>query len=242
MTLNRVRPWIYIHSLGKFVLGTPFQRMGHNDDVGATWETIWCKSTKYVYLSDATRLKIYSDSAQDAQNGTGARTVYIEGLDADYNAISETLSLHPTDGTTPVFSIKSYLRVFCMIVIVSGTNNTNVGNITVENFAGTVTLSYMEIDEGRCLACIYTIPNGKTASILRWAYNELQAKISAIALFVRPFEQSWYIAKLKYVKDTAQDSLFTMPIECMAKSDIEIRAWATGGAGQVSATFEGYYL
>lgn len=242
MTLNRVRPYIYMHSLGKFVLGTPVRRMGHNDSVGATWETVWCKSSLYTYLTTASKLKIYSSDVQDAQNGTGAKTIFVKGLDANYNIIFETISTHATNGTTSVSSVKNYLRVFTARVVLSGTNGTNIGDITVEDAAGVITLAYIEADEGKSLQCIWTVPAGKTVTILRWAYAELKAKISEIALFVRPYNESWYIAKTKYLKDMVEDSLLTLPLEFKERTDIEIRAWATGGEGQISATIEGYYL
>jgi len=219
----------------------PFQRSGNNDNVDTAFETVWCRSSLYTYLTTASKLNIISDSIQDAQNGTGARSVYIEGLDANYNVIYETLSLHPTDGRIAVTSVKSYLRVFTVKADTPGSNDSNVGNISIKNSDNSITLAYIVSNQGRCLACIYTVPADKTATILRWGYSELKAKISGVALFIKPFEKSWYIEKFLYLKDVPGNDLFAIPIICTEKTDIEIRAWATGGAGQITATFEGYY-
>lgn len=217
------------------------RRMGHNLDVSASWETVWCRSALYTYLTTASKIDVYSSSVQDAQNGTGAKTLFIKGLDANYDVISETLSTHATNGQTSVTSVKSYLRVFAIRVVTSGSNSTNVGNITFEDSTGLITLAYMHASEGKTLMSIYTVPDDKTATILRWSYGEVNAKRTHIALFIRPFGESWYIGKYKVIKNQTGSATFAMPVVFAAKTDIEIRAYSEGGSGKVQGMFEGYY-
>ena len=61
----------------------------------------------YPYLAAASLLQVSSGSANDTAAGTGARTVTIVGLDANYNVISETLTMN---GVTPVQTVNSYFH------------------------------------------------------------------------------------------------------------------------------------
>ncbi len=72
-------------------------------------------------------LFIVSDSADDTLLGTGARTLFIEGLDLNGNTISETIDM---DGLTNVTTVNSYNRVNDMKVLTAGLTEFNQGSIT----------------------------------------------------------------------------------------------------------------
>ena len=73
---------------------SPVRRFGHNPVCAATEETIWEGSALYVYLTVAERLQVSSSvPATDIPASTGAWTVFIKGLDANYNIITETVTL-----------------------------------------------------------------------------------------------------------------------------------------------------
>ena len=83
-------------------------KFGYNAVVGATKETIWEQSGLYAYPASATVMTLSSSSANDTAAGTGARTVEVFGLDADYNEINEVVTLN---GQTAVNTTKSYFRI-----------------------------------------------------------------------------------------------------------------------------------
>ncbi len=60
-------------------------KFGFNPDVDEILETIWAEGGLYSYLSAATVLKVSSSSTNDTSAGTGARTVELFGLDANYD-------------------------------------------------------------------------------------------------------------------------------------------------------------
>ena len=64
------------------------------------------------------------------------------------------------DGQTPVALTNTYRRMFRGVVATIGTAESNVGNLTVTNAAGTVAV-YINADEGQTQHTIYTIPAGK---------------------------------------------------------------------------------
>jgi hypothetical protein len=107
---------------------------GYNPDVDTSEETVWPDGGTIPHPTSASVLKISSSSADDASAGTGARTVYIEGVDGDYAVVSETVTLN---GQTAVNTTNSYLYVNSFYVATVGSGGSNAGNINAGT--GTVT-------------------------------------------------------------------------------------------------------
>ena len=68
---------------------------GYNPDVDTTEESVWPDGGTIPHPTSASVLKISSSSANDTAAGTGARTVYIEGLDGKLcrGPVSETVTI-----------------------------------------------------------------------------------------------------------------------------------------------------
>jgi len=146
-------------SRGQVYGHTPFLLYGYSASVsntafGPLWEGLTQSGGLYPFPSSAAQLTIVSSSASD----TSALSVLIQGLDANFNPISEIIALN---GTTNVTSVKSYLRVNNVGV----TNGTNVGNITFKQ--STTLLAQINAGLGVNQASIYTVPAGYTLYILR---------------------------------------------------------------------------
>jgi hypothetical protein len=107
---------------------------GYNPDVDISEESVWPDGGVIPHPTVASVLKISSSSASDTSAGTGARTVYIEGLDGNYNVVSETVILN---GQTEVNTTNSYLYVNGFTVLTVGSGGVNAGNINAGT--GTVT-------------------------------------------------------------------------------------------------------
>ena len=99
---------------------------GYNPDVDTSEETIWPDGGLIPHPTTASVLKISSSSTDDALAGTGARTVFIEGVDGNFNVVSETVILN---GQTAVNTTNSYLYVNSFYVATVGSGGANVGNI-----------------------------------------------------------------------------------------------------------------
>ncbi len=70
------------------VLKTEYiHKFGRNPSVGGAPETVWMQGGVYSYLTSASTVYVSSDDADDAAAGTGARTVTVLGLDANYNNV-----------------------------------------------------------------------------------------------------------------------------------------------------------
>jgi len=147
----------------------PLFKFGFNPDIDNSLETIWSEGGLYSYLSAATVLKVSSSSANDTSAGTGARTVELFGLDADYDEINEIVTLN---GQTAVNTTQSFLRVYRMIVRSAGTGGTNAGVI----YAGTGTVTAgvpankyatVAVGDGQSLMALWTVPRGYTAYLFQ---------------------------------------------------------------------------
>ena len=126
---------------------------GFNPTVDGVWIPVWENSTAYTYPSDAgEQMTLYSSSASDT-----AVSVFIDGLDANYNMQNETLVL--TNGTTGVTTTKSYRRINNMRI--TGTTPA-VGIIRLSNTGKTTTYAQINIGTGKTQWSMYTVPAGYT--------------------------------------------------------------------------------
>jgi hypothetical protein len=147
-------------------------KFGHNPAVAVTGEDVWAGGGTYAfYPTGGVSIDIKSDNAADDTGGTGALTCVVYGLDANWDEqTSETITL---DGTTEVAIAGTWTRIFRLVILTAGTNETNVGNITVQNVGAGEGLAdntigiYVAADGGQTQQAIYTVPNGKTAYFIK---------------------------------------------------------------------------
>lgn len=203
-------------------------KFGFNPDVDNSLETVWAEGGLYSYLSAATVLKVSSSSTADDSAGTGARTVQLFGLDADYNEIEETVTL---DGQTAVNTTNSFLRIYRMVVRSAGSGGTNAGVI----YAGTGTVTsgvpankYATIaaGDGQTLMALWTVPAGYTAYMYQTDITVATTqnnKYATIHFVSRPLGEVFQV-KDKFVKsESGHNQEYKIPLKFEEKTDLEIR-------------------
>jgi hypothetical protein len=207
--------------------------------------TIWEGTTAlYPYMTTAQQLKIVSTDAQDGVGGTGIRTLFLQGLDANFNEISETITMN---GLGVVTSSLSYLRVFRAYGLTCGTTGTNVGTIYVRNNAATVVQLRINPGDGQTLMTIWTVPAGYKAFIVNGSFSSNSNKGATVSFFTRTnitgVAQPWLIKYRAYTFSGNENFVFTIPFPIIEKTDIEVRILTPGSAGTTSAgaTFELWY-
>lgn len=222
---------------------TVIHKFGRNPSVGGTPETIWMYGGTYTYLTSASTVYVSGADAQDSAAGTGARTVTVQGLDANYNEIEETLTV---DGAV---STQSFLRVHRAFVASAGSLQTNKGNVLVSTGAGgggTVLADIGTVGTGVTFGlgqtnlALYTIPAGKTGYLTNWnvgvgAYNDA---VTA-TLYTRETGNG-LIFRTRDVMDVPgglHQRIYQVPFALIEKTDIEVRAIATTGTN-MSSTFD----
>ncbi len=205
---------------------------------------IWDVASPYTYLSAAKVMTVSSDDAADDAAGTGARTVQIFGLDANYVEINETVTLV---STTAVTTTQSYLRVFRMQVLTAGSGEANVGTVytgasTVASGVPTEKYAAISPTENQTLMAVWTVPAGKTAymSRLTGCTGAAAADQGALLRFkIRPFGEVFQ-TKDKFALIRQQIVLeHVIPKAITEKSDVMVTAIRTGNSNlAVCATFE----
>lgn len=223
-------------------------KFGNNPDTNGTLETVWSHSTLYVYPSAATAMKVSSTSANDNAAGTGAHTVLVAGLDANYNEISEIVTL---TGQTPVLTTAVFLRVFRAYVVTAGVSNTAAGTIYIGDgvvTAGVPASVYAEIPfgENQTLMAMWTVPAGYTFYMYRGTFSAASNNAAQYVLgkfMVRPFGGVFRNAADVTANSSVIQYDFEMPLAIPEKADIEARVIALAGTNfYVTASFEGVYI
>lgn len=143
-------PWDVQVSRGKVPGVTQINVFGYSNSVSNTaWTTLW-EDGVYTFPTVTQTMNLFSSSASDV----GAN-VLISGLDANYNMISETLTLN---GTANVTTTKQFFRVNSMqLTSPPASNASNIGVITLKN-AANVAMIYPQV--GRMQNGWYSIPAG----------------------------------------------------------------------------------
>lgn len=149
--------------LGLVSGATRVAALGNNPDVDtAAVEDVWSGGGAYPWMTGATSLEIVSDSANDAAAGTGARTVLINGLDANYVAVAQTITLN---GTNAVAIPTQLFRINSALIVSAGSGKVNAGTITIRNSGGGSTRAIIPVGYGITRQAVFTVPAGKTLAI-----------------------------------------------------------------------------
>lgn len=190
-------------------------KFGANFDIdnNSEPETVWTAGGLYPWsaLSTAQTLWLQSDDNTDEEN------VEIQGLDADYNLLTETVTL-TSEGA--VDTQNKFLRVYRMIYF-----GTNAGVITARAAADDGTI-VAQIDEGfaQTLMAIYTVPAGYSAYILCGDFSVQKNKDAQLRFYQRPFGAAFRIAHMSETFEGTYRYDFPVPLRMPEKTDLDIRA------------------
>lgn len=230
----------YQHQIGwgDFPNRFAFRAHGANLDVDAADEILGDMGGVYPYPETAQTLKLSSDSGEDAVGGDGTSTVYIWGLDTNYNEISETKTL---EGAGVVSSANQYLRLFGVRAVASGADGTNTGTITIQDSTSTDTLGLILPGKGRTRMALWTVPEGQEVLLCQVWGTATGTKTVHLHLHVRRFGESW-VEELHFsLIDQPNNIVFTTGFYCDEKTDLEIRAHSPGANAALDGGFCGNF-
>jgi hypothetical protein len=238
---NPGMPFFTAAGLGMIPGCTRVTALGHNPSIasGAAAD-VWEGGGDYPFLATASQLEVLSASANDAAAGTGVRTVLVSGLDANYNPISEVVTLN---GVTPVATVKSYLRTNVFTSTASGSGGTNAGDITLRVAGGGTTQSIMRAGYGFGRSAVYSTPAGFTLFVLSEVFTILAQGSTNSATFGgvlrsqagnRRIPLEFQVTSVGPYRHDA-----VLGIIMAEKTDFILRVTTTGQAGtNVTAAFE----
>lgn len=206
-------------------------KFGYNSSVGSSYETITDLGTNNLPTSAAV-VSVVSASTADTSAGTGARTVEIQGLDADYNLKTETVTMN---GQTAVTTTATFIRVFRMRVATAGTGEVNAGNITASISSSDV--ARINADEGQTLMAVYTVPANKTAYLVKFQGSLSKNQEAQFQLRARESSGAWNVKGLWGTFAASVNYDYPVPLKFEEKTDIQIRAKA-GATSEIGAIFD----
>lgn len=142
-------------------------KYGLNEDIDTTTapEDLWDGGGLWVPPTTARVHEITSTDAADTSAGTGARTIQVEGLNADWEEVNEVVTMN---GVTPVDTAHSYQRVFRMYVLTSGTGDTNAGNISATAKTDATVTATITAGYGQTFMAVWTVPANHTAYLTQY--------------------------------------------------------------------------
>lgn len=238
--MGTIEPWDLQVARGQIGYHKPYFRFGFANSIGTSQQTIASFITAgntYVYPASATVMKVSSSSASDTSAGTGARTILVAGLDANYNQINEVVTLN---GQTAVNTTNSYLRILYTEILSVGSGAAQAGTIYVGTgvvTAGVPATVYWtsEASYNNWAFAGYTVPAGYTAYVTSYTITSQSttANINVSAALVIYEYGNGYPEIQSTARMTADgnfDRHYDYPFAIGEKSDFELRAWATTGS------------
>jgi len=208
---------------------------GYQASVGTSFVPVWEGNSSYTFPSSAIQMHLVSSV------NTGADTtslITINGLDANYNQISETIKLN---GTTAVTTVKSYFRINSMAVA----SGAPTGNITLKDTSDTTLYAEIAAGNGRTLMGIYTVPAGYTFYLSRIDINtSLNANPAGFATYQNYQTNSARVSTVTVVAPFTNNyhTQRVMPRLVSEKTDIQLQAKVSTGTAALTVSQEGYLI
>jgi hypothetical protein len=194
---------------------------GYSNDIALSYTDV---GGVFDYNTAGAMLSCVSTSAQDSITGTGIRILYLEGLDTDYNEITEVVVLN---GTTPVNTTQTFLRLKRIRLIQTGSGKVAAGTITLTGDGFT----WAEITQGDYIPLLgrYTVPAGHTLVLTNTSFAAGSAGDFEIMLMLRSPSLAEQTAShlLASNNSAAYNTMASIP----EKTDLWFKAKRDGGGG-----------
>ena len=231
---------------GKIPEKSSVLKFSTNENVSNAWEDVWSRGGTLTHLTTAAQLEAISSSTNDTALGTGARTIQVEGLDADFNLITEILTMNGTSAS--VSTTQAFIRVFRCFIVVCGTyGGVNAGTITIRVAGAGVAQAEIPLIEGvgasQTLMSHYTTPANATAYIVGMHYGVGANKVVNVSLETRENADNttvfspWRIVLHLHGISVDSSLIPPVPIKIPPKTDIRVRAIEAAGSG-AEVTFD----
>jgi hypothetical protein len=201
----------------------------------ADYDTVWTVGGAYAFPSTAGIVTATSTSTEDAAGQTGALTVRLQGLDANYNEVEEDFTLN---GTVGVAGTVSFLRTHRAFVLTGNNDNNNVGNINFTHQPTSNTVCQIAAAMGQSQVTFYTIPAGKSGYLRAFAATMNKNQENTVRLFQKkPDGGVFRLASELNLYSSNMHTTYSIPLYFTEKTDLEVRTY-TGSNCTVSSMFD----
>lgn len=196
-----------------------------------TTGTIWdVNDTVYPWSAWATSGAVTVDRASTSDAG---KHITVVGLDANYEPLTEVVTLTNPTGNA---STGSFVRVFRAFV---SDGETNEGLISIKR--NSTVVASITAGKGQTLMSVYTVPAGHTAYLFKGTASAQAGADGTGDMFVRYFGQTSFRVGHSFEVGGVGGQYtydFTTPIPIPAKSDIDVRITTRSNNGRYTAAFD----
>lgn len=168
-TVVRPSDFKYETALGLRQGYTLWNKFGHNLDIDIGTESIWSTGGLFVPIVTARTLSVVSTSTADDDGGTGANSIIIYGVDANWEAQTVVVTM---DGTTPVVTTETWMGINRMAIYLSGSGGVNAGNITATATTEATVQAEIPVGLGTSQHGLFFVQAGHQA-LMDWLYITL---------------------------------------------------------------------
>jgi hypothetical protein len=215
---------------------------GFNPDVDTAQVTVWPLPSLITFPAAPLQMTVSSTNANDTSNGTGARTIVVEGLDANYNEVSETVTMN---GQTAVTMTAFLIRINYAYVATAGSGNGAAGDIyigtgTVTAGVPATTYDIVKFDYNTTITGSWTVPAGYTAYVSQGLFSSGQSGGSNQVqgrLLTRGTDNIRRTAAVTTLNNGVADYVFEYPIVIQEKTTVEATAIGSSSNNAVSSMF-----
>lgn len=236
------RDFLFQIARGKINGAFHVNKFGQNANVAdGVQEEIWDGSAAYVFPSSATITRVSQTSDQVALRG---ETVEVQGLDTNWNAVTQTVDLDGTLSTTPVALTTALRRVYRARILSATVADSTV---RVHNTAESQDSAVIGTGNQQTLMAMYTVPDNHTAYLTSYYAVVNPGVGNPTSLPIKLWGVDNVNGYAKQIKHTlGLDLDFTAHLQHNfnpyyvfgERSDIYITATPTGAAADVSAGFD----
>jgi len=210
-------------------------KFGFNPLINDTEETIWDVGGIYTYPSSAVKM---TATSTDGANDEDVQ-VTIQGLDANYDQLSETVTLN-SSGTAETSGF--FIRVFRAFI--EGSQEPS-GTINITN--ASTTYARITLGENQTLMAVWTVPAGYTAYLLQkdiTCLTEANNKFGTLRLISRKPVGVFRTHDKFSLQNAHTEITYSTPTSFTEKTDIEVRAIgsSSNSALHVSAGLDIIYI
>lgn len=235
-------------ALGNVTGEETLRKFGYNDAVGSSYEVIAGFTPDYTISSAQPMEIVYTGN--DAEGGTGARTVIIQGVDGSGDMLEETITL--TAAASPKALVNSFMWINRAYVVEVGSLQDNENDITIRTTGAatpaTTTYGIIEADEGQTLQSLFYVPNDFTDGLIikRWDIASGSGKAGTSRLRTKKnaligTEESWRTRdKLRFYQNHVDRDFKESPMVVTPNSLVMVEGKTDAGSGELAANFWGH--
>lgn len=246
-------PWGAQIARGNMRLAHIHHQFGRNTACGTSYTPVTDNGVyRTPQVAGATQLRIKAGgNAADASDGAGARSVRLHGLNASGDEVQEVVAT--AGASASAATSESFIRLYHVEVEGSGTYGTqsagsHVGNITIENAAGTEDWAQIQTNGFASSATAIgslTIPRNHAGLVTSMQINVDEAKTTDIIILKRegvieasaPYKPIMKLQEFLGVSSSISVQ-FETPIKFTELTDVGVLAKVSNGTGAVSVDME----